>query len=600
MKITIIDSLSEDILLTIMSENILCRPDLKLRSQTAVLDALRRSSSDAMIYSTELNFSQLSRWGPRPVNYVVRIGISLDASQPQTFTERLDNGFISASVVASDQMKAYVHALETLESLSVDQLALTEFCRPSELAPRREVMVVGAGLVNLVTAYRLVEEGWKVRILDGAPDPASEAPWKSFGCSRGGDDARMFTLSEMDNYNDRSLSPTMNGVFNSDASPMGWRVCRPGSLSREEQSWILDYEVLSPWLASRYNKDIFSLNRESRVIWDHWREREPDLFSNCETREDILRLYSDPKHLRDAVERQNRIGATIQVLSPEDICALEPTLVDPVRSGAIAGGILVVGFTVNAHKFISQLVSRMTARGATFEWNRRVNRVLFDRAGSVEGLACGTDEIVEAENYVLSPGAYGESVLEGTLCEGRIHGVLGAWLRLPNLEPRLEHSLKLARKGHITEDANVTVAIDCHGVPIVIIGSGYGYTGVDPFNVDESLLQRIYDGLLDTAKRFFPQAYAASQMEGTLEDSLKYCVRPWTSNGLGLFEMRPTKIGGRFIITGGHNTGGFAQSPAIADAVAAGLEGRHHKMHKIYHPHRGMNFLERSHGWDKD
>lgn len=594
MRITIIDSLSEDVLLKIMSENILCRPDLKLRSQPVVLDALRRSASDAMIYHTELDFTQMPRWGPGLINYGVRISISLDTDQPQAFTERLDDGFISASVVASDQTKAYLHALEVLERFSVERLALTEFYRPSELALRREVVVVGAGLVNLVTAYHLVQEGWMVRILDGAPDPSSEAPWKSFGCSRGGDDARMFTLSEMDNYNDRTLSPTMNGFFNNDISPMGWRVCRPDSLSQEEKSWISDYEALSPWLANRYNEDIFSLSRDSRIIWDQWQESEPDLFSKCETRGDILRLYSDLQHLRDAIERQRRIGATIRVLSAEDVCAFEPALNDPVRSGAICGGIVVVGFTVNAHKFMNQLVRRMMARGATFEWNKRVNRVLFDQTGSVEGLVCGTDEIIEAENYVLSPGAYGGSVLEGTLCEGRIHGVLGAWLRLPNLEPQLKHSLKLARKGHITEDANVTVATDCHGAPIIIIGSGYGYTGADPFNVDESLLQKIYDGLIDTAKRFFPQAYAASLKTGTLEASLKYCVRPWTSNGLGLFETRPTKLGGRFIITGGHNTGGFAQSPIIADAVAAGMEGRHHKMHKLYHPARGMNFLGRS------
>lgn len=125
----------------------------------------------------------------------------------------------------------------------------------------------------------------------------------------------------------------------------------------------------------------------------------------------------------------------------------------------------------------------------------------------------------------------------------------------------------------------------------MIIGSGYGYTGVDPFNVDKGLLQKIYDGLIDTAKIFFPQSYAAGQAAGSVEASLKYCVRPWTSNGLGLFEMRPSKAGGRLVITGGHNTGGFAQSPVIADAVAYGLQGGYHEMHKLYHPDREMTFL---------
>lgn len=452
MKITIVDSLAEDTLLTVLSDNVLYRPDLKTRNQQIVLGSLRRSSSDTLIYNTELTSNQFSPWKSGAINYVVRVTMSLDTIHPQTFTKRINDGFVSVSISASDQLKAYVHALELLERFSVDQLGPTDLYRPSELALRhgREVLVVGAGLVNLVTAYRLMEQGWKVRIIDGAADPASKAPWMSLGCSHGGDDARMFTLSEMDNYNDRRICPTMNGYFNSNVSPVGWRVCRPDSLSQEEQSWTLKYQALPPWLADRYNEDIFSLSRESGLIWNQWQKREPDLFSNCEIRSDILRIYSDSQHLRKAIERQNHIGATIRVLSPHEVAAYEPALSHAVLSGAIAGGIVVIGFTVNAHKFAAELVGRMMARGTTFEWNKRVDRVLFDKTGNAEGLVCD-DDIIEAENYVVSPGAYGRNVLKGTRCEGRVHGVLGAWLRLPNLEPRLEHSLKLARKGHVTE-----------------------------------------------------------------------------------------------------------------------------------------------------
>ncbi|KAI1300930.1 FAD dependent oxidoreductase-domain-containing protein [Xylaria venustula] len=591
MRITIVDFLPDDVLLTVMSDNITYRPDLKLRTQSVLIDALQRSTSDAIISSTEFNLTHFSRWRPGRTKYVVRIRVSLELNQPQVFTEFLDHGLIVASVTASDQTKAYTGALEVLERFSMDQLALV---RPSGLALKREVILVGAGLVNLVTAYRLMEKGWKIRVMDAAPDPSSEASWVHFGCSHGGDDARMFTLSEMDNYNDRTLSAMMNGSFNSDVASQGWRVCEMNSLTHKERSWISDYENLPPWLANHYNEDILSLSRDSRLGWNQWQEREPELFSSCELRRDILRLYSDPQHLREAIIRHSRIGATIRVLSPDEVRDHEPALSDAIRAGAISGGILVRGFTINAHKFMAQLMCRMVARGATFEWNKRVDRVLFDQAGNVKGLVCGV-QIVRAENYVISPGAYGGTMLAGTRCEGRIHGVLGAWLRLPNLEPRLEHSLKLARKGHVTEDSNITVATDVDGAPILIIGSGYGYTGENPFNVDKDLLQKIYDGLIDTAKKYFPQAYETASVSGTLTASLKYCVRPWTSNGLGLFEMRPTTVNGRFILTGGHNTGGFAQSPTIADAVAAGLEGTYHTMHRHYHPDRAMNFLGRNH-----
>ncbi|KAI0964800.1 FAD dependent oxidoreductase-domain-containing protein [Xylaria arbuscula] len=573
MKITIVDFLPDDVLLTVMSDNITYRPDLKLRNPSVLLDALRRSTSDAIISSTEFNMTHFSRWRPGLAKYVVWTRVSLELRQSEVFTEFLDDGLIVASVTASDQEKAYTGALEVLERFSMDNLALV---RPSGLAHKREVLLVGAGLVNLVTAYRLMEKGWKIRVVDAAPDPSSKAPWMDFGCSHGGDDARMFTLSEMDNYNDRTLSAMMNGSFNSDVASQGWRVCKMNSLTDEERSWISDYEILPPWLANHYNEDILSLSRDSRLGWEQWQEREPELFSSCELRRDILRLYSDPQHLQEATIRQNRIGATIRVLSPDEVHDHEPALSDAIHSGAISGGILVRGFTVNAHKFMAQLMCRMVARGVTFEWNKRVDRVLFDQAGNVKGLVCG-DQMASAENYVISPGAYGGKMLAGTKCEA---GSMVFWL---------------ARRGHVTEDSNITVATDVDGAPILIIGSGYGYTGKDPFNVDKDLLQKIYDGLINTAKRYFPQAYAASTASGTLTASLKYCVRSWTSNGLGLFEMRPTTVNGKFIVTGGHNTGGFAQSPTIADAVAAGLEGMHHAMHRQYHPDRAMNFLGRNH-----
>ena len=37
----------------------------------------------------------------------------------------------------------------------------------------------------------------------------------------------------------------------------------------------------------------------------------------------------------------------------------------------------------------------------------------------------------------------GSTLLKGTASEGKINGVLGAWLRLPNIEFSLRNSLKL-------------------------------------------------------------------------------------------------------------------------------------------------------------
>ena len=81
---------------------------------------------------------------------------------------------------------------------------------------------------------------------------------------------------------------------------------------------------------------------------------------------------------------------------------------------------------------------------------------------------------------------------------------------------------------------------------------------------------------------------AQARREGTLHHTRKACVRPFTCTGLGVFEVLGTARGGRLVIASGHNTGGFAQAPAVADAVAGTLEGRPHPMQALYDPERGI------------
>jgi D-amino-acid dehydrogenase len=58
-----------------------------------------------------------------------------------------------------------------------------------------------------------------------------------------------------------------------------------------------------------------------------------------------------------------------------------------------------------------------------------------------------------------------------------------------------------------------------------------------------------------------------------------------------VFETAATAAGGVLVTTGGHNTGGFAQAPAVAAAVLAAVRGEPHPMHELYLPERASGFL---------
>jgi D-amino-acid dehydrogenase len=272
-------------------------------------------------------------------------------------------------------------------------------------------------------------------------------------------------------------------------------------------------------------------------------------------------------------------------LLPHEIAERHPGLTRPCEAGEIIGGIEVVGFTVAIHDLVKQILGSLEKDGATFRWRTRVERIDWDKSGLARGLVIA-GELVGADHYVLSPGAYGTDLLRGTVSDGLIHGVLGVWLTLPNVTPMLEHSLKIARTGHIAEDSNVTVGGADGDGSTLIIGSGYGWTGADPTNIDPAQLSTLNAAVDDTARRFFPESYVAAQEGGMLDVKRRFCVRPWTASNLPIFEMAKTCSGGALVLTGGHNTGGFAQAPAVAAAVHAALKGERHPMHVLYDPRR--------------
>ncbi len=457
------------------------------------------------------------------------------------------------------------------------------------------VTLVGAGIVNLVTALELARDGREVTVYDQAPDPRAGEHWSAYGCTRGGGDGRMFTLTEADSYNSRSWNESgkSNNLLMTPVSEDGWLIAAPGRLEEPEIAWARGFHQLPPQLAATYNEDIFTVNRLARGRWAQLTEAEPELFGpDTGYAEGIVRLYTDADYFHAHVARNKSVGAVRRVLSAAQVAAHYPALADACATGVVVGGMEVVGFTVNIHKFVARLVDLLEPT-VRFHWNTAVARIRWagpsgapGEPGVVDGLELAGGQVVRSRDYVLSPGAYGSELLAGTASGRQIQGMLGAWLTIPNTEPRLDHSLKIARPGHRAEETNVTLATEAGGQPVLVCGSGYGWTGRQPGNVDPAELAALFRELEETLRRFFPHAHAAAASAGMLEASRQVCVRPWTPSSLGVFERLAAADGGALIVTGGHNTGGFAQSPVVAEAVLAALRGQEHLMHARYDPRR--------------
>jgi glycine/D-amino acid oxidase-like deaminating enzyme len=601
MRILIADTLQLELLECFLDDNVSYRPDLLTKPVGHISRALTCYRADAVISRSPLPKQALDAW---------LAACDLRVYHVHLLAERADNlrqrsmhytespfRYIPIDTTNLSDKDAYTMAFETLErECCVVDTSIA--VRPQSAGRSgRDVVMIGGGLVNLVTAYWLQTAGFRPHIIDASPDPRVSEPWIEYGCSRGGDDARMFTLSEMNcrasgssNYPEKLLSPTMNSQFRRSVIEQGWSI-RRSELSRGEDRWVQEFEALPLWLAHKFNEDIFALTRESYELWESWMNHDPSLFEAIYLRKGILRVFADPTHFERKVSVQARIGATTRVLTPREIANDYPALADAVSQQHIVGGIEGIGFTIRAHEFMKQLIDRLESLGTRFSWRLPAHKLRFGVDGAVEGIDTD-DGLISASHFVISPGAYGHTLVEGTQSHGRIHGVLGVWVKLPNIEPRLTQSIKISGTGHTMAAANVAVSKDMNGQHWLIFGSGYGHTGVDPHNIDESLLHRMYDGIADLARKYFPKPFDAARTCGGVQSTFRHCVRGWTATGLGVFESLSTVHGGKCIITGGHNTGGFAQAPAVAKATVDALEGREHLMHSAYRPDRASRFLD--------
>ena len=467
---------------------------------------------------------------------------------------------------------------------------------PPAAAGDEHVVMVGAGIVNLMTAWRLTSAGYRIDVYDSGAGLLPTPDWVGYGCTLAGGNARMFTLTEADAYNSDALARSAGhpSVLDIAVSEGGWQAFAEEAWTAEERQWAQEFQGVPSALSDRYESDILYLNQEAERCWDSCISHQPDLFKASGLSHGILRIYDSSSSLEYGIERHRRIGALQRTFSVPELSAAYPALSAPCQAGELAGGILVTGFTLGIHDFVFNLAALLERNGVKFHWRHKIDRIeRMGTSGTIVGLRDHSDELIKAAHYVLSPGAYGRELLYGTEAGRQIQGVAGVWLTIPNVDPPLTESVKLRRDKHITPDTNITIMKDPLRGPALIIGAGYGWTGSSPENIDAAELTALFHGIEDTARVFFPGAYRVASADGWLQAARRWCVRPWTASSLGIFEVLPTVSGGSLIVTGGHNTGGFAQAPAVGEAVLAALRGAAHPMHVCYDPQRLRHDLGR-------
>ncbi|WP_172597665.1 NAD(P)/FAD-dependent oxidoreductase [Sulfuriflexus mobilis] len=589
----------------LISDNVIYRPDIEIKSSKYLERALFLTCPDVLITRTIPNHDVVSRWKRESTgNNIFIVYIGNDQKSNDSICE-IPVHHISTNPKSSTDPSSALRAFIMAEQINNHNLnhqtnyPILSTINKTNQGAQKEIIIIGAGAVNLLTAYYLNKSGYKVTVFDAGPDPRTASNSELLGCTHGGDDARMFSLSETRHHLSKNhldlIHDNMSNPFQRRLAKGGWLSCDHKALNGNDYKWLEEFEAVPAWLPKIFDDDIISFNQESDPLWNNLKEQEPELFMDVGYVPKVLRLYSTDEQLATAIVIEGRIGSTKRVIDPQTLKIEFPALREAVDTGAIVGALEIVGFTVNIHKFSAKILNHLERNNVVFHWNKKIERIERNAENIVTGIAT-KDEVISADHYVISPGAYGGGLLNGLHSQNQISSIVGAWLRLPNLGPKLDVSLKISRGGFASDGAavgaNILVGTDANGEDIIHVSSGHGYVGENPNNIDPQYIEDLFRVVEETAQRYFPNCYNKAKKSGLIASSLKYCVRPWTPSGLGIFEMVKAKNNGVLILTGGHNTGGFAQSPSVAMAVLSALEGQEHAMHRAYHPKRVSFFTD--------
>lgn len=257
-----------------------------------------------------------------------------------------------------------------------------------------DILIVGAGVIGLTSAYNLLRDGHKVTLIDRNDGPAK-------GASRA------------------------NGGFLSASSCAPWAM--PGLMkmavrSQFDRDAAFSFRPDFSWQQVRWGLDVlkqstaerFAINRDRMIKLGILSRRTQEAMEQ----EIVLRYerrQAGVMHLYHSVDAAAKAGTTRQYLTsqgfnseflePEAVLELEPALEH--QRASLAGALYIVDeASGDCNMFCRQLMAHCQTLGAQFRWNATVSNVQVNgELNTVTGLQLSSGETLTADAYVMATGA---------------------------------------------------------------------------------------------------------------------------------------------------------------------------------------------------
>ena len=258
------------------------------------------------------------------------------------------------------------------------------------------ILVLGAGVVGVTSAWYLRQAGHQVTVVDRQPVPGVETSYANGG---------QISVSHAEPWANPSAPFKVLRWLSQPDAPLLFR------LRMDPAQWRWGLAFLRECSAgrTRHNiRQIVNLGTYSRTCLQTLRKDTGLAYDHLE--KGILHFYTDPKEFEAALEParlMQQLGCDRQVIDADQAVALEPALA-PFRHRLAGATYTSEDESGDARKFTQALAALAAKAGVEFRYNTDVLGLDMHQ-GRVSGarvLCEGHHETLTADSYVLSLGSY--------------------------------------------------------------------------------------------------------------------------------------------------------------------------------------------------
>lgn len=402
-----------------------------------------------------------------------------------------------------------------------------------------KVVVMGAGVIGVTTAYYLAKQGAEVTVLERQPGPGLETSYANAG----------------------ELSYGMTSPWAAPGIPMKavkWMFMKRRPLF----IWPLISPTMWKWGADMLrncNDESYRINKGRMVrISNYSRDVMPELIDETGIEYDgreqgTLQLFRTEKQLKDSKADQDILteyDSPFEVLDVDGCIRAEPALAD-VRGKFVGGLRLTADRTGDCLAFTTKLAEKCVEMGVDFKYGQNIRAIAVEN-GRVAGIDTEIADRVTADAYVSALGSYGSTLLNPIGVRLPVYPVKGYSVTLP-----------------VTDDAfapQSTIMDETHKVAITRLGDRIRVAGTAEIaGYSNRLGPHATDTVRHVISDLFPKGGDIAQAEGWTG------LRPMTPDGTPV--LGPSRYDNLFLNTG-HGTLGWTMACGSGRAVADVVLGK--------------------------